>query len=268
MANLTGQQIKDTYPGLLNLNIATTGITSTAQVITDGLGNNTGTLIGTNMLFNPSIAGMNMKGVIPDNNGPGFNSSASVPPTGNTNNNVYFFPFYDLGYLSYSAITTVLTTATSSSDVMNMYIYNSQYLTGGYGVMPYQQIYSGTTLPTTGGLNVGRTTSLTGTTSFSGSGPGIYYLAVNITNAGVTPTFRYGAAGTAQNSILLMMGAFFGATQGAGTTLLSAGSSKANFATPVNLNNGVKATYTSSDITTGYSTVSVPVMGFVLNTVR
>lgn len=42
MSNLTGQQIQNTYEGLLNLEDSTTGITSNLQAIQDGLGNNTG----------------------------------------------------------------------------------------------------------------------------------------------------------------------------------------------------------------------------------
>lgn len=42
MGTLTGQQINNTYDGLLKLSDSTTGITSTFQAIEDGLGNNTG----------------------------------------------------------------------------------------------------------------------------------------------------------------------------------------------------------------------------------
>jgi hypothetical protein len=269
MANLSGQTIQSTYPGLLNLNVATTGITSTPQAITDGFGNNTGSQISTNYFYNPSLFGV--KAIIPDNSGVGFNSSAVTPPTGNTNNNVYFFPFYDTGYLSYSAITTLITNATSSSDVMNMYIYNSQYLSGtGYGLQPYQQIYSGTTLPTTGTANVPRTTALTGNISFSGYGPGIYYMAVNITNAGVSPTVRYGGSPGNQNSIFTTLAAFYGSTQATTTVLLGNSVSKGGGALPITLNGGVAASYSSSDIIARWitSATTATAMGFVFNTVK
>ena len=42
MGTLTGQQIKDTYEGLLKLTDSTTGITNSFQAIQDGLGNDTG----------------------------------------------------------------------------------------------------------------------------------------------------------------------------------------------------------------------------------
>ena len=41
MSALTGNNVKDTYQGLLKLANSTTGITSVAQSIQDGLGNNT-----------------------------------------------------------------------------------------------------------------------------------------------------------------------------------------------------------------------------------
>ena len=50
MSTLTGQQINLTYPGLLNLETSTTGITSSFQQIQDGLGNNTGLTIRQNQL--------------------------------------------------------------------------------------------------------------------------------------------------------------------------------------------------------------------------
>jgi hypothetical protein len=55
MSNLTGQQINQTYPGLLNLETSTTGITENLQAIQDGLGNNTGLRIATNQLEVPNI---------------------------------------------------------------------------------------------------------------------------------------------------------------------------------------------------------------------
>ena len=47
MSALTGNQIKDTYQGLLKLADSTTGITSSFQAVQDGLGNDTGLRIAT-----------------------------------------------------------------------------------------------------------------------------------------------------------------------------------------------------------------------------
>ena len=59
MSNLTGQQIKNTYPGLLNLATATSGITSSYQQVQDGLGNNTNTRISTNGILSPNLPSLN-----------------------------------------------------------------------------------------------------------------------------------------------------------------------------------------------------------------
>jgi len=267
MANLSGQTIQTTYPGLLNLNTATTGITSTPQAITDGLGNNTGTKIATNWLTNPLIFGL--QNIIPDNIGNGLTTTAITFATGNTNNYVYFYPFYDNGQLSFSSITNILNTVTSSSDVVNLYVYNSQYLSGnGYGIMPYQQLYSGTTLYTTGTTGTQRTTTFNSNISFSGYGPGIYYIALNITNSGVSPTVKYGTSvGTGITNIYNMLSNFLGWGQNAATAINGQPLSKNGAAVQL-LTNGVKASYTSTDITTGWAIATATQLGFVLNVVK
>ena len=49
MPTLSGQTIQSTYQGLIKLADSTSGITSTPQQIQDGLGNDTGTRIATNL---------------------------------------------------------------------------------------------------------------------------------------------------------------------------------------------------------------------------
>lgn len=268
MANLTNQQIKDTYPGLLNLNIATTGITSTPQQITDGLGNNTGSQIGTNFFYAPSLFGI--RTVTPDNIGTGVSSISVTPPTGNTNNNIYFFPFYDTGYHVYSAITTIIPAVTTTNDVMTAALYSSQLLYNGYGVMPYQNLLSGITLPTTGATNAMRTTTLPQNFSFSGTGPGIYYLAINIQNAGVSPTFRWGQTANAQTGINNFLSVFYGSAQGLTTNILNASISKGGLSSTQTFNGGWLAQYSESDIVSRWITsgTSPTQMGFLLRTVR
>lgn len=56
MANLSGQTIQSTYYGLLNLDTATTGITSTYQTITDGIGNDTGLQIKENAFYSNNFS--------------------------------------------------------------------------------------------------------------------------------------------------------------------------------------------------------------------
>ena len=50
MSTLTGQQINQTYKGLLKLDDSSTGITQNLQAIQDGLGNNTGLQIKQNQV--------------------------------------------------------------------------------------------------------------------------------------------------------------------------------------------------------------------------
>lgn len=186
MANLSGQTIQSTYYGLLNLDVATTGITSSPQAITDGLGNNTGVKIGTNFLSSPNIANIicNNK---PDMMGQGFGVTANVPAA-NTHNRLNYGIFYDTGIYSYSSITYNLQTLSTTSDVLNFYFYTMQ-LVPGYGIAPKDLIMSGITLTTTGSTGV-KTTSLPSNLSFSGTGGGFYVYAYYISNSGVTQTVR------------------------------------------------------------------------------
>lgn len=184
MSNLTGQQIKNTYPGLLNLETATTGITSTYQQIQDGFGNNTNTRISTQGIISPNVVGMN--NLKPDYGGIGFTATGGAP-VANTQNRVLYQLFYDPGVFSYSAITYNITSATTTSDVITMAFYTLQQVPL-YGVAPATLIQSGITL-TTNSTGV-KTTTLPSTLSFSGTGGGWYVAAFIISNAGVTPTVR------------------------------------------------------------------------------
>ena len=210
MANLTNQQIKDTYPGLLNLNVATTGVTSTPQQITDGLGNNTNVRIATNFLTAPNIFPMNgSNNYVPDYMGTGFANSA-VAPTANTQNKLNAALFYDSGKYDFSAITYWVGSATTTSDVVDVAFYTTQYL-NGTGVVPYQLIQSGITLNTSSAGTM-QTTTLPSTLSFSAYGGGFFYYVVKITNSGVTPTIRYGASSSATATWPAFTGPILGLT--------------------------------------------------------
>lgn len=190
MSTLTGQQIKDTYDGLLKLADSTTGITSTYQQIQDGLGNNTNTRISDVGIQSPTLVGMN--NLKPDFAGNGFIPGAGGANIALTQNRVLYTLFYDPGVYSYSAISYNLGTLSSTSDVVNVAFYTLQQVPN-VGIAPAQLIMSGITFdsfaPATTGV---KTTILPSTLSFSGTGGGFYIVAFYISNAGVTPTVRYG----------------------------------------------------------------------------
>jgi len=264
MSNLTGQAIQDTYPGLLNLATATTGITSTPQQIQDGLGNNTGLRIGTNFLTAPNVLGMqDYKG---DYYGLGFSTTA-VAPVASSQNVMIAIPFYDNGTYDYSAITYSVLTATSTSDVVTVGFYTTQFV-DGVGLAPSQLIQSGTTLISNAtGI---RTTTLPSTLSFSAYGPGVYFFMMRIGNSGVTPTVRYG--GAVFNSFFAQ---YIGLKSGyqltsAGTSISSPYKSPAGQASIVysGLTN-FQTSYSTSDVRTFSSTVTFNTpYGFVVNTIK
>jgi hypothetical protein len=190
MSNLTGQQIQNTYEGLLNLQDSTNGITSTLQPIQDGLGNNTGARIATNFFTAPNVMSMNMN-LLPDFGGTGVSTGIPTAMAANSQNRLQYNIFYDNGISSYSAITYNLGTLTSTSDVVNGYFYSLQ-LVPGYGIAPKDLIMSGITLQSAGSTGY-KTTALPSTLSFSGTGGGFYVWAYYVSNGGVTPTVRYGS---------------------------------------------------------------------------
>ena len=264
MANLTGQAIQNTYPGLLNLATATTGITSTPQQIQDGFGNNTGTKIATNWLTNPMVLGLQeYKG---DYYGLGFSTTA-VAPVASSQNVMIAFPFYDSGSYDYSAITYNVLTATSTSDVVTVGFYSTQ-MVDGVGLAPSVLIQSGTTL-ISNSTGV-KTTSLPSTLSFSAYGPGIYFYVMKISNAGVTPTVRYG--GAVQNTTYAGI-----STLKNGYTLTAAGTAAQNPYKSVGGQASIvysgltnfQTSYSTTDVRTFSSTVTFnQPYGFVVNTIK
>jgi hypothetical protein len=201
MANLTGQQIKDTYPGLLNLNVATTGVTSTPQAITDGIGNDTGSRIGTNFFSAPNVVGTNNPTQwIPDYGGIGISSTVVPAPAANQQNKIVARLFYDPGIWSYSAITYSIFSASTTTDTVDVAFYSTQYYPT-VGVVPYQLIMSGISIPTNS-IGTFLNTTLPSTLSFSGTGGGLYYMLFKVSNSGVTPTVRFnGPVSTSQTTI-------------------------------------------------------------------
>lgn len=192
MATLTGQQIKDTYDGLLKLNDSTTGITNSLQAITDGLGNDTGSKIATNLFTAPNQIAFYQNQQTQQFGGWGAtNTVATIPGAGSQNAYLLFSYFYDAGVQSYSAITVNVTQATSTSDVVELLFYDLQWV-DDYGQFPCNQIMSGITLPVS---STGfQTITLPSTLSFSGKGGGFYAVVWKLTNGGSAPTIRYSTA--------------------------------------------------------------------------
>lgn len=262
MSNLTGQQIKDTYDGLLNLANSTTGITSTPQQIQDGLGNNTGTKIATDWLTNPMVFGMTDYKA--DYYGLGFTLGVQAP-VANTQNILIGNLFYDNGTYDYSAMTYNVASATSSSDVVTVAFYSTQYV-DGVGVAPSVLIQSGITL-TTNSTGV-KTTALPSPLSFSGYGPGYYWMMMKISNAGVTPTVRYNTSTQALLSSAIPSAKLGFVINPAGTaaTIPSKGLSTNNIAYSGLTN--FQTSFSTSDVRTFSSTVTAPQYGFLLNTIK
>ena len=263
MSNLTGQQINQTYPGLLNLATATTGITSTYQQIQDGLGNNTNTRISTSGIISPNVVGMN--NLKPDYAGNGFQPGAGTANTALTQNKVLYIPFYDAGNFSFSAISYNLGTLTSTSDVVTMAFYTMQQVPI-IGVAPKDLIISGITLESATSTGI-KTTTLPSTLSFSGTGGGWYIAAFYVSNSGVTPTVRYTAPHitTANQAYAYNLGLYI-ATSGISTVVGQRIGNLGNIMASLNL--PFQSSYSPAEITANVSsTLTNTPWGFGLKTI-
>lgn len=267
MPTLSGQTIQSTYQGLLKLADSTSGITSTVQQIQDGLGNNTGTRIATNFLTAPNVFPMNQQTTFtPDFMGPGFGSTG-ITPQANQQNRLNAFLFYDTGKYAYSAITYSIVSATTTSDVVEVAFYNTQYR-DGEGIIPFQLIMSGITLSTSPGGSSFLQTNLPSTLSFSGSGGGFYYMVMKISNAGVTPTIRYtinAANNTAPPSLYgPVLGMTRNRSQNATAPAIGTNASSAGY---VMTQTNFQQTFSSADGVINTS-VNAYLMGFALRCVK
>ena len=188
MGTLSGQTIQSTYKGLLKLADSTTGITNTYQEIQDGLGNNTGIKIKNNYIFDNAHQ---TKAVFkPRSLGPGLNNTAQLNH-GNVSNYLIGMPFWDSGQYSYSSLTVNVRTITTTSDVLTAAFYSSQMTSNG--ILPKDLVMSGITIPTNILNQV--TVTLPSNLTFSAT-PGINYIMLKISNAGVTPTIRISGQAT------------------------------------------------------------------------
>ena len=272
MSNLTGQAIQDTYKGLLNLENSTSGITSTLQPIQDGLGNNTGARIGTNLFTMPNVPNIN-QGLIPDMMGTGVVTTGAGTAFGaNSQNRLQYNIFYDTGVFSYSALTYNLSTLSSTSDVVEAFIYSLQ-LVPGVGIAPKDLIMSGITLESRAPSVTGvKTTTLPSTLSFSGTGGGYYVFAIYISNANVTPTVRYGAVTKASTHVAGLGIDTLGLYQNTAGTLISPFTRVGGYTQGVSLiinTLPVQTSYSVSDITTNQNTTAGTVIpGFGLRVIQ
>jgi len=269
MSTLTGQQIKDTYDGLLKLQDSTAGITGNLQPIQDGLGNNTGSRISTNYFTAPNVVSVDGN-IIPDYMGNGVSSAAAAPISATGFNKILYTLFYDSGMHSYSAITYDLHTLTSTSDVVSFYFYSLQFVPT-IGIAPKDLIMSGITLQSTGSTGI-KTTALPSTLSFSGTGGGFYIYAIYVANAGVAPTVRYRgpsflSAGQQANAYMQNLGFVLNS---AGTAIVPA--SRVVLTSPAvgaQLNLPAQTSYSQADIITNQlSTQIVGMAGFGLNVIK
>jgi hypothetical protein len=262
MATLTGQQINQTYDGLLKLEDSTTGITSTYQQIQDGLGNNTNTRISTQGILSPNLPSLN--NLKPDYAGVGFSSGAGAASTALTQNKVLYYPFYDPGVYAFSAISYNLGSLTTTSDVVSMAFYTMGQVPI-IGLSPQDLIMSGITLESATSTGV-KTTNLPSTLSFSGTGGGYYIAAFYVSNSGATPTVRYGTGSIIANnqSFATTLGFYLNAA-GTGTNVgqrfpISVGAGGMSV-----LNLPFQSSYTSAEITSNVSsTLSNTLWGFGL----
>ncbi len=187
MSALTGNQIKNSYQGLLKLADSSTGITQNLQAVEDGLGNNTGLRLAQGQFESDNIMSfVPLKGKYYGN---AFGASAPTAFAANTQNIIIASPFYDNANYSYSAITFFTTNTTTTSDTVEFGLYTSQLINPN-GLYPHAPVVSGITATTT---STGQTTyTFAQNISFSGYGAGIYFLVFKITNGGSTPTWRGG----------------------------------------------------------------------------
>lgn len=267
MADLSNQPINTSYPGLLTLETATTGITQSLQSLQDGLGNNTGFQIGTNRLEGGNLFNIYRPNGIPQYFGNGITSSASNP--GAAQNQMVAFTFYDNGEYSYSAITLFCQTLEAGTSV-DVAFYNTQML-DTYGYVPYQKMVGEVNVNTT---STGfKTISFGSPLSFSGTGPGVYYCIVRY-NTGGTPVLRLGGAGTNVGTYLnWLLTSTFGLQYNSnsttafvpfrgGTGIASTGVGQI-YNTPT-----FPTTFTSTELNTLNTGLSATAIGFLLHTIR
>lgn len=217
MSNLSGQQINQSYQGLLKLSNSSTGITSSFQSIEDGLGNDTGMKISTNGITGPNL--LNFQRFAPAKGGLGFIQSSGMTYQVNEYDSLVCFPFYDTGVNSYSSVSYSVSAVTSTADVVELGFYTAQ-CDDLYGIVPYQLIMTAGTLTVNStGL---KTTTFPSTLSFSGYGGGVFFAVIRTTNSGTTPTVKFRTAAL-QSQFATFLNNFYGFYGPLGSNVIRAG---------------------------------------------
>lgn len=267
MSALSPQQINQSYQGLLKLSDSTTGITSTLQAVEDGLGNDTGLNIATNRLEGGNLFNLYRPSTIPQYFGIGITSANQNAP-GAIANTLIAGMFYDNGIHSYSAITVNVTNLEASSSI-EVAFYNTQYL-DTYGYAPYQKLVTEVSIDTTStGI---KTISFPTPLSFSGTGPGVYYVVFKYNSTG-SATQRLSANGTTNTPLYMSwmlysnLGIVFNTAGTVATNAMRVNSSSNNLLV-LNYNTAsFPTTWTSTELNT-ITTVNSSLPGFLLNTIR
>lgn len=264
MASLSGNTIQDTYDGLLKLEDSTSGITSSFQNITDGLGNPTGLRLKEGDLQSPTQ--MNHRKIVPFTQGTGWTSTTNS--TANQAGNSVFMAFYDLGIHSYSAITFYVSTLTSSNDTFTFGFYEPD-IDEVLGLYPSTPIMTGLTLDlsTTGRVQV----ILPQPLSFSGGGGGIYFMKVVVDNGNSPGSPLTARVNVGTNTGLLSLApAFYGMVENRTSITTASFQRTAGATAPQLLYNGdiLDNPITPAVLDAAFNSSSSGTYGFLFNVIR
>jgi hypothetical protein len=238
MSNLTGQQIKDTYEGLLNLQDSTTGITNSFQAIQDGLGNDTGAQIKQDGFYSNNLSAGTYNDIFeyPGRWTPPTYSATTSADYGNTgttgfflsstnvvadtnltglsaatDSNVYPVPFYLYKGEMFRGITLwVRSGATTNAKIA---LYEPVIRSGNWASTGIQSLAPGQLVTEIGEINcsVGGIKSLDFTTPYVVPYTGVYFIMVKI---GATANLRLAG----QTSFIQLPSARWSGQQGGPST--------------------------------------------------
>ena len=268
MSSLSSQQINDSYQGLLKLADSTTGITSTLQSVQDGLGNDTGLVIGTDYLGGSGIVSC----VRPEpkgGGGPGITSGTGTSFGAGSINLLQSLLFYDRGGVSYSSITFGVGTVSSTQDEIQFAIYDGQYA-GTAGYQPKERITEILTIPSGNTSTTGLYTyNFSANTSFEKGG--YYFLCFVVTNptsAAPTVRLRTPIQATTQGTFAgMMLGFVLGAGGTAYSCAFNAGTTTQIGQLYGAISGALVDSYSVATLESGVSQTAQSNGGFVLNPV-
>jgi hypothetical protein len=269
MADLSSLPINTSYPGVLNLETATTGITQSIQALQDGLGNDTGVQIAENRFEGANLFNV-YRPAVAKYYGCGITGSAGTPPA-SSQNVIISQLFYDNGLYSYSAFT-ISCSVLGAGESIDIAFYNAQY-DDTYGYIPYQKLSTEVNISLTStGLKTGTFAS---PLSFSGTGPGFYFMLAKITAAS-TPVSRTFSSASFQGLYVLpiLLSMNNGWSQNTtGTAFVapfrSTATNAAQVPTQIYSTTTFPTTWTTTEAATLTTTSNASFLpGFVLHTIR